>query len=148
MNERQSNQGKLVDLAFILGVVFLIWQSRISESVGFALLMAVAQARGAVGAVGKVVNAFQTSGPPSDRPPSSGSSGGHRQVVLPAETPKRDPKSYVERRAMEAVQTGSVIEWGASALALAVISTFRGTRLSHFAFVAVCVFTTACTSCA
>lgn len=124
MNKDQSAGGKLVDLAFLAAIAWLMYVGKISELPGVLLFAAIAQARGAVGAVSKISSVLGGSpgagGPPSERPPGPGSSGGMPRVQVPPETPKRDPGSFVRRVAVGAIREESTIGWGLAAFAMSI----------------------------
>ena len=130
--DRQSNWGKLVDFAFIAGIVFLLWSKKISEMSGFALLAAIAQARGSVGAVGKVMGALGSSGPGGG--PQNGSSGGSgvsNRPPLPASNPP-ESNDTTRRIAISAVRSETVVGWSVAALAIGLIGLWL--RAKHIPF--------------
>lgn len=119
--DRQSNWGKLVDFAFIAGIVFLLWSRKISEMSGFALLAAIAQARGSVGAVGKVMGAF---GSGSGSGPSQGGPGGGTGVSdrPPPASPRQQRDDTMRRVAVSAVKSETVTGWAFATILLTVIT--------------------------
>lgn len=140
--QRQSVWGKFTDIAFIAGIVLLVWGHRLSAEMGFGLLMAIAQARGAVGAVSKVVDRLRGGGN-GDGGGGTGSSPNSTRGGS-SEPPKRDDaiKRVAIGVAAGSVRNESAIGWGLSAFVLATLGALSRVR-TPVGF-AVVVFAVAC----